>query len=193
MPQPLARAEVVERLHVRDAPARRHPPDLFEDAVRRYSRHILSIAYRITRNIDDARDVVQHVFMQLYVKSLDLNDARTVERWLYVVARNEALNVHRRRQRNDAAETSAGDETPPLALEDTVLRNERAHQIRATIARLPPADRHVIELRHLQSMPSTEIATTLGIPVKRVKHDVERAKARLRIEMRRRGLDKDVS
>jgi RNA polymerase sigma-70 factor (ECF subfamily) len=163
----------------------------FDDVVHRYERSVTLAAYRITGNIDDARDVAQHVFMQLYLNAAQLADRRSIDRWLYVVTRNEALNVHRRRQRASLAEDSARDETPVLALEDTVLRNERDRQIRATIALLPAGYRNILELRHLISMPTLEIAQTLGVPVKRVKRDVERAKTRLRIEMQRRGLAED--
>jgi RNA polymerase sigma-70 factor (ECF subfamily) len=194
MPQLQFHADAVDRRHDRANLA--HPAadadEVFEDVVRRYRQRVLTIAYRITANIDDARDVVQHVFLQLHLKPPEITDGRALERWLYIVARNEALSIRRRRQRDDAAEASIGDDAPPAGLEETVLRNERARQIRATIARLPAADRHVIELRHLLSMPSVEIATTLGIPLKRVKRDVERAKTRLRIEMRRRGLENDT-
>jgi len=162
--------------------------DAFASVVNDYRRQVMSVAYRITRNIDDARDVAQHVFMQMYVKGPNLADRRSVDRWLYVVTRNEALSITRKQQRDDAAQASASSDEPQLGLEDTVLRNELDQEVRATIACLPADQRNMIELRHLQSVPSNEIALELGIPVKRVKHDVERAKARLRVEMRRRGL-----
>jgi RNA polymerase sigma-70 factor (ECF subfamily) len=150
------------------------------------------VAYRITANIDDARDVAQHVFLQMHLRRPRIADRRALERWLYVVARNEALTFVRRRERDADAASLAPDGLPAVDLDQLLIVNERAAHVRATIARLPAADRHVIELRHLQSIPTTEIATRLGVPVRRVKLDVERAKARLRIEMRKRGLDREL-
>jgi RNA polymerase sigma-70 factor (ECF subfamily) len=185
----VARADVATRRPPAAAP---RGPDPFEDVVRRYNRAVRREAYRITRNVDDARDVAQFVFMQMYIKAPDFDGERSIERWLYIVTRNAALNVYRRRLREEAALTVTGDDLRQRGLEDTVLRNERARQIRDTIALLPAADRHVIELRHLQSIPPAEIAVSLGVPLKRVKRDMERARFRLRIEMMRRGLDDDV-
>jgi RNA polymerase sigma-70 factor (ECF subfamily) len=191
MPSLQARAERPDRA-VPTLPLATRTLDQFEGIVRTYKRDVMLVAYRITNNIDDAHDVAQYVFMQMHLKRPDLSDRRSIERWLYIVTRNEALTVARRRLRDDDSGTLAPEELPKIDLEEIVMANERAARVRATIARLPAADRHVIELRHLQSMPTTEIAAHLGIPVKRVKHDVERAKARLRVEMRKYGLDREV-
>ncbi len=169
-----------------------HRRDPFEEAVQRYMSRVTRIAYRITQNIDDARDVAQFVFLQMFLKSPDLADRRSIDRWLYVVTRNQALSVWSRRQRDNAVVALRSGVEPGQGLEDIVLQNERDRQVRATIARLPPGQRHLIELRHLVSMPTTEIAEQFGIPLRRVKRDVKRAKLRLRIEMLRRGLDKDT-
>jgi RNA polymerase sigma-70 factor (ECF subfamily) len=185
-----ARAEVGERHRVDAAlPA---PQETFDEVVRRHRRRVTFTAYQITHDIDDARDVAQHVFLQMYRRLPSCGDGRSIDGWLYIVTRNAALNVARRRQRDLGALAHGPEEEPQLGLEDTVLQNERARAVRAAIARLPAADRRVIELRYLYSMPTTDIAAHLNAPVKRVKRDVERAKCRLRIEMRRRGLAADM-
>jgi RNA polymerase sigma-70 factor (ECF subfamily) len=167
-----------------------NPDALFDDVVRQHRRRIVAAAFRITGNIDDAHDVAQHVFLQLYLKQPKLDDQRTIDRWLYVVTRNEALLVARRRRRDCAAE----DETPPQpSPEDTVIRREQAAQVRSTIERLSADDRRVIELRHIESMPTAEMAAHLGVPVQRLKRSVERARWRLRSEMIRDGLNRDMT
>jgi RNA polymerase sigma-70 factor (ECF subfamily) len=167
----------------------------FEDAVRTFKRSVTLAAYRITGNVEDARDIAQYTFMQLYRRGPRFADRRSIERWLYVVSRNAALSVYRARERDAGAAAAVGcaatDEFPN-DLEDTIVRNELAAAVRAVIASLPPEQRDVIELRHLAAMPAAEVASTLGIPLKRVKHEVERARMRLRVELERRGLHDDV-
>jgi RNA polymerase sigma-70 factor (ECF subfamily) len=164
----------------------------FDDIVRTYRRMLVLAAYRITLNIEDAHDVAQFAFMQLHRKWPAFEDRRALERWLYVVVRNEALNVRRSRQRDAHAAESSRDPLISSGFEDTVMRDEVGEAVRATIALLPAAQREVIELRHLQAMPVAEIANQLGVPLRRVKQDVERAHIRLRVEMQRRGLHDDV-
>ncbi len=168
-----------------------YEPDPFEDLVRQYRPWVTRAAYRITRNIDDAHDVTQFVFMQVYVKSPQLDDSRAVDRWLYVVTRNKALDVYYRRRREESL-AALGCDLPGVGLEEIVLQNERNRHVRAAISRLPASQRRVIELRHLMSYPPTEIADRLGISTERVKREVARATFRLRAEMRRCKLDRDV-
>lgn len=165
----------------------------FERFVRDHTRSVLVMAYRITQNIEDARDVAQHVFLQTYVRFPDFGNGRSLDRWLYIVTRNEALSIQRRGLRDALALTAAEDDEPALGIEETIVRNERAQAIRATIATLPAADRNVIELRHLQALPTSEIAQRMGVPVKSVKRDVERAKTRLRVAMVRSGLADELT
>jgi RNA polymerase sigma-70 factor (ECF subfamily) len=185
-----ARANVGAERRVESAPISLR--ERFDGVVQRHRGSVTLAAYHITGNIEDARDVAQHVFMQLFRKQLSFKDQRSLRRWLYVVTRNAALNMKRSRQRDDVAASLTSDDAVPLGLEDTVLQNERSRQVRAMIALLPSADRAVIELRYLRSFSTTEIAMDLGITVGRVKRDVERAKWRLRNEMLRQGVAKDV-
>jgi RNA polymerase sigma-70 factor (ECF subfamily) len=164
----------------------------FDGVVQRHRGSVTLAAYHITENIEDARDVAQHVFMQLFRKRLSFNDQRSLRRWLYVVTRNAALSTKRWRQRDDIAASLTSEDAVQLGLEDTVLQNERSRQVRAMIALLPSADRAVIELRYLQAFSTAEIAMDLGITVRRVKRDVERAKWRLRNEMLRQGVAEEV-
>ncbi len=169
-----------------------YEPDPFADVVRQYRPLVTRAAYRITRNIEDAHDVAQFVFMQMYVNSPQLDDDRAVDRWLYVVTRNKALDVYCRRRREESLATLEGCNLSGMGLEEIVLQNERNRHVRAAIRMLPAPQRRVIELRHLMSFPPTEIADRLGISTERVKREVERATFRLRAEMRRCKLDRDV-
>jgi RNA polymerase sigma-70 factor (ECF subfamily) len=176
---------------VQDTPSRA-VPEPFERIMRRCKRQVTVLAYRITADIEDARDIAQFVFLQLHLKGPTFDDERAIERWLYVVARNAALQALRRRSRDANARSTILDDAPPPSLEETVVRRERDATLRATIDGLPARDRRVLELRDLQSIPSGEIAAQLGVPVARVKKDVERARWRLRREILRRGLDADT-
>jgi RNA polymerase sigma-70 factor (ECF subfamily) len=164
----------------------------FESVVRRCSRQVTIAAYRITGNIDDARDVAQFTFLQFFLKAPPLEDQRGVDRWLYIVARNEALSVARRRLRDIEAAVFESSERPQADLAETIARHDRAAQVRATVAELSPRDRDIIELRHFHAMPAGEMATRLGVPVGQLRKRVEHARWRLRACMVRRGLDREV-
>jgi RNA polymerase sigma-70 factor (ECF subfamily) len=165
----------------------------FEDVVRRHRRSVTLSAFHFTQNAEDASDIAQHVFFQMFRKRVCFSDQRSIQNWLYVATRNEALNLQRRRERDVGAKHRTADDGPPPGLEDTVIQNERRRNVRAFIARLPGTDRKIIEMRYLRAFSTTEMAEELGLPVKRVKRDVERAKCRLRNEIRRTGSESDFT
>lgn len=164
----------------------------FERVVQRCRRQVTLAAYRITGNIDDARDVAQFTFFQFFLKAPALDNQRSVDRWLYIVARNAALGIARQRLRDDEVAAANRTTEPQADPAETIARHDRAEQVRETISELSPRDRHIIEMRHFHALPADEMALRLGVPVAQVRKRVEHARWRLRAGMLRRGLDRDV-
>ncbi len=70
----------------------------FEDLVSRYQRKVFAFAYRMVVSEDDARDLTQEVFLQVF-RSLDSfrGEAR-FSTWLYRIAANKTLDFLRRKK-----------------------------------------------------------------------------------------------
>src|SRR5205823_7625221 len=86
--------------------ARRRDPAAFEALVRRHQGPIYNFCLRMLGQADDAADVAQETFVQLYSHLGQLNEREALAPWLFRVARNRCIDVIRRRR------------TVPLAVPD---------------------------------------------------------------------------
>lgn len=154
--------------------------------VAEYGR-VVSIAYRITRDMSDAEDVAQEVFVRC------AHSARTRARgWLYAAAVHTALNVIRSRRRRAAREVrrlslerSLGaaaqrDRDPQNILE----REDEAQFVRAAMLRLSKRDAEVLALRY-GGLSYREIAQTINVDVGQIGTRLARAERALRREFQR--------
>jgi RNA polymerase sigma-70 factor (ECF subfamily) len=164
----------------------------YEALVRRYSRPIFNFAFRMLGRYDDADDVAQDVFVQLY---RSLPKARTdlpFKPWLYVIARNKCLDVLKRKRpllftdvddEDDGGGIAARvQDTEPLP-EELAERADLQRLLHEAIEELPPKYRQVVAMRYASELSFEEISTSLGLPENTVKTHFHRAKALLRTKL----------
>lgn len=153
--------------------------DAFDVIVERHQRRVYQLCYRFVSNHEDASDLAQEVFVRAFRALGGFKGRSAFTTWLYRVAVNVCLN--RVSQRTPAVEALADhrlhspDETPDQA----ILREERAAQVRAAIARLPPKQRATLILRVYDELRHDEIAEILGASVGAVKANFFHALANL--------------
>src|SRR5712692_11231080 len=78
--------------------ARRHDPAAFEALVRRHQGPLYNFCLRMLSQADDAADVAQETFVQLYSHLERLGVREPIAPWLFRVARNRCIDVIRRRR-----------------------------------------------------------------------------------------------
>lgn len=76
----------------------------FEGLVRQYQQEIYRLVYRMTRNAEDAKDLVQETFVQAYRSLGAFRGQSRFSTWLYRVAVNLCLNHLKSSARQDPAE-----------------------------------------------------------------------------------------
>jgi RNA polymerase sigma-70 factor, ECF subfamily len=173
---PSSDAMLVERL------PRDRSGDELRELYRRYAGELFGFATSALGDREQAEEVVQDVFAQLWRHAGDYDQRRaSVRTWLYAIARNRIVDAHRR----GAARTkkAGGEELLDnaaeidAALDQAVLR----WQITAALARLSPAHREVIRLAHYGGLTMREIAERTGIPLGTVKSRTSYALRSLRL------------
>lgn len=127
-----------------------------EEAVDRYSRLVLDLAWRITRSEEDALDIHQDAFLKLSESLRKGKEIRNPKAWLCRTATRDALKKNRYRQRHepfdDDTTVAKGNGGPAEAELDHLAR-----QIRDHVCDLPERQQEVFVLRLYQGLDYPEI------------------------------------
>jgi RNA polymerase sigma-70 factor (ECF subfamily) len=168
--------ELLRRLAQREAHA-------LEVLYARYSAYVMGISLRILGNREEAEEVVQDVFWQLWNARLEYDAARgRFSTWLFSVARFRCLDRLRRRGRMPAgaALVELDATAAPDDQEGETFLIERSKEVRAVLDQLPGEQRAAIELAFFHGLTHGEIAERTGDALGTVKSRIRRGLARLR-------------
>ncbi len=170
------------------AAARQGDATAFETLVRRHQGPLLSFCTRFLGQADDAADVVQETFVQLYGHLDRLSEREPLAPWLFRVARNRSIDVIRRRR--TVSLTLSDEAAFPDPVDQQPLPDELAERadlqrlLERAIASLPPAYGEVVALRYAADRSFAEIAEILGCDEGSARVRFHRAKAFLRPYLR---------
>jgi RNA polymerase sigma-70 factor (ECF subfamily) len=149
-----------------------------EELYRRHKDKVYALALRLTNNVQDAEDIVQDVFVQIYRKIGGFREDAAFTSWLYRIAINFSLSTLRRRKRHPDARWQ---ET--LKFEDH-SRTETGKMLKpfleAASASRPPRSRLVFVLHDVQGFKHDEIARMLDCSDGTSKSQLHKARAQLR-------------
>lgn len=173
------------------AAAKEGDSQAFGILVQRYRRRILSSVLRLTRNHEDAEDVVQQAFQKAFSNLNSFEGRSSFCTWLTRIALNEALMMLRSDKRSrelsiddSTAATKAEfvPKTPDASLnpEHTYSLRERRRLLSLAMRQLKPEIREAVELCGLQELPIKRTAQIMGLSVSAAKSRVLRGRRRLR-------------
>lgn len=153
----------------------------------RYWSPLVGYAGRIVGRREDAKDVVQEVFIRLWQKRQQWQPRGSVRAYIYRIARNLSLNACRERRTRKRRDEQSGIalmrgapvRTPEEVLEAASLRAE----VLAAINALPARRREIFVLSRLHGLTHREIAEAMGIARQTVSNQMTRAVADLRVAL----------
>lgn len=166
----------------------------FEALVQRYSTSLFNFIHHFMGDQDLACDILQQVFLQLFLSLSTLRTDEPLKPWLFQVARNRCVDELRRAKRKGAIhfselETNGEDEelsgifeipdTEPLP-DEWAERRELRQLLHQAIQMLPARFRSVVLLRYSAQMTFAEIGEVLHMPEATAKTYFQRAKPLLR-------------
>jgi len=169
--------------------------EAFDILVRRYLRVVYALARRYTGTHEDADDVAQETFVQLW-RSLGRYDPdRPFRPWLSRIAANMALkHLRGRRSRREVGfEDLDGLPIPPAEPGSDPSRDAESGfemaAIRRAIGRLKPEDGLLLHLRAEEGMSYSQLAEAMEIPIGTVMSRLFRARKALRAALAEEGVD----
>jgi RNA polymerase sigma-70 factor (ECF subfamily) len=161
--------------------------DALADLYDRHAATVFGLARRITGRLEDAEEVVQDVFAQVWRQAARYEGARaTVAGWLVMLARTRAIDrIRARSARPDQASPVEPDSAPALSTSDPspeqmTISAEDVRQVKDALTVLPDAQRSLVDLAFYEGLTHAEIAGRTGIPLGTVKTRIRTAMATLR-------------
>jgi len=162
------------------------PVPTWDEIATKYGRKVYTIAYRLTGDPEEAKDLAQDVFVRVY-RNLDKYQPGTFEGWLYRVTKNLFLDRVRRQRRlrwealpeEEWRQPEDEGPGPEDHLETGVLRAD----IEFAITQLPPDFRTAVVLCDVQGLSYEEIADATGWPLGTVRSRIHRGRKLLRRQL----------
>jgi RNA polymerase sigma-70 factor (family 1) len=148
----------------------------FTEIYNRYWAEMYYHTFRMLKDEDSSKDVVQDVFSSLWLKSSSLNVNTKLSGYLYISVRNKVLNlVAQNKVRNDYLSSVAAFVSQSTI--DATFFDEREilEIVEAEIKNLPPKMREIFEMSRKDNLSHKEIAEKLNISPQTVKKQVQNA------------------
>jgi RNA polymerase sigma-70 factor (ECF subfamily) len=159
--------------------------DAFDELVRRTRRPAYRLARRITRNHEDADDVVQDSYVKAYRALPRFDLSRAFGPWFLTIVARTALSRIRQGARRatvpldepGAEGTTLADRLPDVTLDQA--GQQRLLDVERALERLSEEHRSILALRVEGDLPYAEIASALDVPVGTVMSRLARAREAL--------------
>ncbi|HWD41937.1 MAG TPA: sigma-70 family RNA polymerase sigma factor [Fimbriimonas sp.] len=159
--------------------------------VRKHEARAYHYAFRLTRNPEEAADVVAEAFLRVFNALQNFKGQSAFTTWLYRILTNCYLDVKKRDRNRPTVSLEATMQTPDgeveRQVEDTkptpdlqLERSERERNVERAVAKLPEYQRAMIVMYHVENLSYEDIAAALDLPIGTVKSRLNRARLNLR-------------
>ncbi|MCK6208067.1 RNA polymerase sigma factor [Bacillus infantis] len=156
--------------------------------INKYKNPLYATILRMTKNPQDAQDLVQEAFIKIYNQLGKYDQKGAFSSWLYRVAVNHCMDEFRKKssqiKQAEINEASAVNTKHPEVI---LLKKEKNRQVEKLISTLPEDERIIILLRYANELPYEEIAETTGMPLSMVRNKLHRAKKKMRETVKKQG------
>lgn len=167
----------------------------FVELIGRYTQKAHNLAMRITRNEEDAEEVLQDVFVTVYKKIDNFEGKSAFSSWLYRITVNTSFMKLRKRKQSAAVSLEeispsvrnswVGRRSDSCDVNFITARHELRSALEGAISRLPEDYRLIFILRDVDGLSNQEVGEVLQLSVPAVKSRLHRSRLMLRKRLQR--------
>lgn len=168
----------------------------FEEIISRYEAKVMNLSLRLTRNQEDAEEVMQDVFTTVYRKIDGFRGQSAFSSWLYRIVVNAAFMKLRKKKQS---QTISMEDLAPAVRQYCIERDHSANSqsysmtvtrelqdvLQRAIDRLPDQYRAVFVLRDVDGLSNQETGDILELSIPAVKSRLHRSRILLRKRLKR--------
>jgi len=149
----------------------------------RYRLILFGVLMRILNNREEAEDVLQEVFLQVWRRAADFDEKRGRPfTWLVTLARSRGIDRLRSLASRERVAVAGASEMPDEVSDaaNDAIQSERVGVVKSALAELPEDQRKPLVLAYFDGLTQSEIATKLDLPLGTVKTRMRTAMNKLR-------------
>ena len=150
----------------------------------RYRVILFSVLMRILNNREEAEDVLQEVFLQVWRRAADFDANRGRPfAWLVTLARSRGIDRLRAIGSRERVVAEAGASEPSEEVSDAAadaIRSEQRGVVNSALSQLPEEQKRPLMLAYFDGLTQSEIAAQLGAPLGTVKTRMRSGMIKLR-------------
>ena len=172
----------------------------FDQLVSKHQQRAYQYAYRLTRDPEEASDVVAESFIRMFKALENFKGDSAFTTWMYRIATNCFLDIRKKKRSKPAISLEATVQTTDgevsYQFEDTSAspheeaeRTEAMTAVQRAVELLPEYQRAIIIMYHAEMQSYEEIAAALNLPIGTVKSRLNRARLSLRTLLEPAGLN----
>ena len=162
--------QLMQKIKAKDADALEQLYDL-------YNRLLFGMILSIVKKREEAEDVLQEVFVNIWEKAHTFKEGRgNVYSWLVTLTRNKAIDRIRSKDYKTQQKASQSVHEPAFFLEgdkfdplETTIHSDRASMVKKALKEIPEAQSKVLKVAYYRGLTQSEISDHLEIPLGTVK------------------------
>ncbi len=161
----------------------------FTEIVRRYRNQVVALAYKMTKDYDEAADIAQNVFVKMAKNIWRYDEKKKFYTWLYRITVNASIDHIRKyhRHRHEPLDNFPDIKESLRTSPEYTFRNQQLKgHMHAAARTLNEKQRTAFVLRDVEGCKVDDVANIMNMPEATVRWYLHRARARIRKELTRR-------
>jgi RNA polymerase sigma-70 factor (ECF subfamily) len=151
----------------------------FSELYRRYGRKVFAKCITMLADEGMARDATQDIFVKVLMNLAKFTEQSSFSTWIYSITYNYCIDLIRKKKKMPfifSEDVSKVSQEAEVDIPDSILLEMKRDRLERVLAKLPPGDRLILEMKYAEDLPIKEMGEVLGKTESAIKMQIMRAK-----------------